>query len=366
MSLSYRSTFERDSVTLDYNDGQFMGSRKQLDIGIANNSDGHDYSLSLASPFYALDTQRAWHIGVNDSSSTTSIFDQGVVSDTFSQDEQKLELAYGWNKESNENFSRRFQLGWNYEKSQREDTANNLIERKYSYPWVGYEFLESEYLERENFNTMGRTEDVAIGKRLSLQLGLLSKELGNDDDQFRLSTSLSGNFIHSDPQLGLYNFTTEAYLGQGEKQGVEAQLSAQYHYLLDDNASLFFKTSLKAADNFLEDQQYRLGSLFDLRGYPEGFQTGNKSINVTAEYRHFFDQSPYKLFKFGAAAFVDAGTAWTSDGSPDWVSDIGLGLRLVPTRSSSGKIVHIDLAYPFDTEGGAKDVQVTVGTKTTF
>lgn len=366
LSLSYRSTFERDSVTLDYRDDQLLGSRKTLDIGIANNSDGHKYSLNLASPFYALDTQRAWQIGLSDSSSTTSIFDQGVVSDTFSQDEQNLALSYGWNKESNEKFTSRYQLGWHYEKSRREDASNSITERQYSYPWVGYEFLQSKYLERENFNTMGRKEDVAIGKRLSFQLGLLSKELGNDDDQLKLSTSVSGSFIHADPQLGLYNFTAQTYLGQGDKQGVEAQLNAQYHYLLDENDSLFFKTSLKAADNFLDDQQYRLGSIFDLRGYPEGFQTGNKSVNVTAEYRHFFEQSPYKLVKFGAAAFVDAGTAWTSDSSPDWVSDVGLGLRLVPTRSSSGKIVHIDLAYPFDTQGGAKDVQFTVGTKSTF
>ena len=45
--------------------------------------------------------------------------------------------------------------------------------------------------------------------------------------------------------------------------------------------------------------------------------------------------------------------------------DVGLGLRLAPTRASS-KIVHIDLAFPLDGDSGIDSVQILVEAKKSF
>ena len=66
------------------------------------------------------------------------------------------------------------------------------------------------------------------------------------------------------------------------------------------------------------------------------------------------------LFRVGGAAFVDAGRVWGSDltgfrEDRDLVN-VGLGLRLMSTRASSNRMLHIDFAVPLtsgdDIDGG--------------
>ena len=144
------------------------------------------------------------------------------------------------------------------------------------------------------------------------------------------------------------------------------KLSGRYQHFLSRKNALNLTTTLRAADNFALNEQYQLGGLEDMRGYAEGFQAGNKSAVLNLEYRHFFDKSPYQLFKFAAVGFADIGTAWDNHNDPEVVTDVGVGLRIVPTRSSSSRVIHVDLAFPLDSKDQADGVQLSIGTKTTF
>ena len=44
------------------------------------------------------------------------------------------------------------------------------------------------------------------------------------------------------------------------------------------------------------------------------------------------------------------------------LQDVGLGLRLGSSRSSSGAMVHLDLAYPLDRREGIDSLQWLVST----
>lgn len=368
LSLAYKQDYERDSFQFHYGDDQLFNTRRQLNINLDSNSDGHRYRLGLASPFYAIDTLESWYISAEDASSEIGLYRQGEVAETFKQDLQALDMSYAWNNNVQGNTSTRYQLGWHHEQTtiQSLDNVDNHAALNLSYPWVGFEYLEDAYLELENLDTMGRIEDTAIGRHFTIQAGFLTAALGSDSNQLKLTTTLSDSFISTDQHLGLFDFEITAYLGEGQRAGSSAKLEARYHYFLDEHNTLFLKSAFQAADNLLLHEQYRLGSLKNLRGYPEGYQSGNKSALFTAEYRHFFKKSPYQLLKVGAAAFADIGTAWGQGSDPDWISNVGIGLRFVPTRSSSAKVVHVDLAVPLDTENGLEDVQFTIGTKMTF
>ncbi len=368
LSLAYKQDYERDSFQFHYGDDQLFNTRRQLNINLDSNSDGHSYRLGLAEPFYAIDTPESWYLNAEDSSGETGVYRQGTVAETFTQDVQALDIAYAWNNHVQGNTSARYQLGWHHEQTTIQSLANadNHVALNLSYPWVGFEYLEDTYLELENLNTMGRIEDTAIGRRFTIKAGVLTTALGSDSDQLKLSTRYRDSFISTDQQLGQFDFETTAYLGEGQLSGYAAKLEARYHYFLNENSTLFLKSAVQVADNLLPHEQYRLGSLKNLRGYPEGFQAGDKSALFTAEYRYFFEKSPYQLVKFGAAAFADIGTAWGQGNDPDWIKNVGVGLRLVPTRSSSASVVHVDLAVPLDTQNGIEDMQFTIGTKTTF
>ena len=71
-----------------------------------------------------------------------------------------------------------------------------------------------------------------------------------------------------------------------------------------------------------------------------------------------------------AAAFVDVGRAWggvlPNNDNPGWLSDVGVGLRVVSDRSSFGTVVHIDLAVPLNRTADVSSVQFQVKTKRSF
>jgi hemolysin activation/secretion protein len=68
--------------------------------------------------------------------------------------------------------------------------------------------------------------------------------------------------------------------------------------------------------------------------------------------------------------FFDVGRAWGSE-TPNptngWLSDIGVGLRILSARASFGNTLHIDLAIPMNrSDPNVKAVQLLVGTSKTF
>ncbi len=94
-----------------------------------------------------------------------------------------------------------------------------------------------------------------------------------------------------------------------------------------------------------------------------------KAINqlfFTAEKRFHFDWYPLHLAKFGAAIFTDVGSAWGEGKDPELLADVGIGLRMIPTRTSITKAVHIDLAFPLNGDNDVDDYQLTVNTENSF
>jgi hypothetical protein len=68
--------------------------------------------------------------------------------------------------------------------------------------------------------------------------------------------------------------------------------------------------------------------------------------------------------------FVDIGRTWGDNpvGGPPlgWLKNIGLGLRLGPTRSSGRDMIHIDVAFPLDGDPSIDNVQFLIESKRSF
>ena len=113
-----------------------------------------------------------------------------------------------------------------------------------------------------------------------------------------------------------------------------------------------------------------LGGDSGLRGYPLRYQGGEARALLTLEQRYFTDWYPFRLFRVGAAAFIDTGRTWgetpLSTPSLGLLKDIGIGLRLGSSRSGLGNIIHIDLAFPLDGDPSISKVQLLVETKQRF
>lgn len=368
LSLAYKSDAERDGTQLLYEDAQLFGSRHQLALLAEQNSDGKVYGVDLGLPFFSLHTSNSWGIGGQRKSQQISLYDAGNVVDTFDDELQTAYMFYGWAKEPVGDAVQRYRVGWNYSKERYAATVNSseLTEVNQSYPWIEYAFYENEYLKRENLNTMGVIEDTQIGRSMELSVGLLSSAFGSTDDYLRVGARYSRGFQLTDKQLGVIGVSGNSYLGEGELQGIQSNVKGQYYYFKNQKDTLYLSGEVWAADNFLSKEQYELGGDVGLRGYPQGFQSGDRAALLSMEYRHYFDYYPWKLAKFGAVAFADVGTAWDSNKDPELLSDMGFGLRIVPTRSSSSRVIHLDVAFPLDSNGQVDSVQYLLSTKKSF
>jgi hemolysin activation/secretion protein len=128
--------------------------------------------------------------------------------------------------------------------------------------------------------------------------------------------------------------------------------------------------SADAVDNPDVPGPLEIGGDNGLRGYPLRYQAGERRVLFTAEARGYTDWYPFRLFRVGGAVFYDVGRAWKGENqntvNPDWLHDVGFGLRLLSARTSKGNVFHADVAFPLVRDPTIDKVQFLFKTKVAF
>ena len=127
-----------------------------------------------------------------------------------------------------------------------------------------------------------------------------------------------------------------------------------------------FTGRLEAAQNPESFERLEVGGDSGLKGYPVRFQNGDRAFTVSAERRVYFNVYLWQLLKFGFAAFAEAGSAWDDGEDPLWLADVGAGLRLVSTRQSNSKVLHVDIAVPLSENDEIDEYQLYIKARTEF
>lgn len=369
LSFNVKKSENRTTKQFYYKDPQLFGSRKTFSISLQDNTDGKGYDFNLALPFYEQESKHAWGIKTSKLEQTISLYDAGNTTNKIREENQQLSAYYGWSKKTQGNRISRFKVGWTFDKTNYLKSSNQLLlpsSLKESFPWFEYNNQAEKYITKTNFKTMGRVEDIQLGQSLTLGLGILNKKLGSNDNHLKLSLNYSKGYDLGSDNLAFVTAKTESYLGKGRRQGSTISLSTEYNHFNQKGNDFLMRASLKASDNLTFDKQILLGADTGLRGYPIAYQTGNKSLVFQAEKRIHFKKYPLHLFKFGAVFFTDVGTAWGKEKDPKVLVDIGVGLRMIPTRSSTGKVLHIDLSVPIIDRNKVDKLQFSIKTGTAF
>ncbi|MEZ5450518.1 MAG: hypothetical protein R3E89_16610 [Thiolinea sp.] len=367
LSLSYQHDSERNQTRFGYFDPHFLGSHRELRLATQNNTDGQGYELGLRQPFYAFDSRTAWGFEASVLKQEQSFYQQGEVVSKTGEDRHSGKVFYGWSAGRQEDAAQRYLIGWQYERKAwfpTDTTPHAPPALVQSYPWIGYEYVQDDYTVRENFRTMGKTEDIALGHRLAASAGVLHKSLGADGNYLKLDARYSKGFMPGEKQLGLVELESSAWLGNGRLQGGRARLKLEWNHFSRPHSSWYLGGELNVASNLLPGEQVLLGGDNGLRGYPTGYQSGDKSLVLNAEKRFFFNWYPLRMARVGAAVFADVGTAWGQGHPAEWLGDVGLGLRIVSTRSSSGK--NPDMIRRCHSSPNTRRTHWLIGTETHF
>jgi hypothetical protein len=377
LTISYSSDVDRDETFLSYGDANVLDSRVRLGAVLANASDGHRRSVAAERPFYSLDTR--WALGgtVRDEQRVETMYDLGEEIDEFRHDLDSVSLQGGWSRGLINGRAQR----WLFGVSSEEDTflptpempATLLLpeNRKFVYPWLGWQLVEDDYREMSELNDMGRTEDISLGLNLYFSLGFAERRFGSDRDATLFRSTVQKGWEPGGPgRLLLFNAGGSARREDDGLRNSIAFASAKY-YRRNFEKHLFSVSLSALTSNKLDaDQQVLLGGDNGLRGYPLRYQAGKHRAILTIEERFYTDFYPWRLFRVGYAAFLDAGRVSGRDPraapSLGTLYDVGVGLRLSSPRSSGRSVVHIDVAFPLNGDPSIDNVQLIVETKGSF
>lgn len=191
--------------------------------------------------------------------------------------------------------------------------------------------------------------------------------LGSSRTAWVYAGSVGRGFEPAQRQLLTVSATVLGHQEDGRAHRQRLGLQARY-YLPQSTRWLFFAgTSANLLRNPNPADALALGGDNGPRGYPLRYLSGTRRSLFTLEERYCKDLFPLRLFRVGAAAFVEVGRAWGGDaagsGNAGWLRNAGLGLRFFSVRTAFTNVLHVDLTLPFDPGTKAEKVQLLVKTR---
>ncbi len=376
LSVFHEDDIERNGNTIEFSDRTVGTSWVSLLARYSDNSDGETQLLSIARPFYALDTR--WSAGgsfLNDDLQN-KLYQYATAAAEYRHERQYAHLFGGWSRGLNNGKVLRWTAGFvrddNDFSSAPDSTLPSVVpeDRKLVYPYFGFELVEDGYVTARNRDQIDKTEDFQMGLQLRGSLGWASTELESDRNAAVFFAGASHGFGSVQDDVLLLSASTSGRLESGDLANTLLSLSARYYRRQSERSTFYAAISGTAGNNLDLDNPVALGGTTGMRGYPFNYQVGESKLLATIEQRHYTDWYPFRLARVGTAVFFDAGRVWGPNplgaDNRDWIADIGFGVRLAMTRIGSGRVVHIDFAFPLNSDATIDKMQVLIEAKRSF
>ena len=376
LRVSHTENVDRDSTSFEYFDKNLGNSWTSAFFKYSDSSDGGTTQFNLKRPFYALDTR--WSAGARyfDDEREESFYDLGNEVAEYKSESEIHSAFWGWSTGLIDSWARRWTTGIVYDDRDFSAVPDGELpslvpeDRKLIYPFLGFELLQDNFQTASNRDQFERTEDFFLGTRLVARLGFATESFGSDRDAIIYSLSASNGYGSIQRKALFLSAWTSGRVEHGESTNTQVGVNTRYYNQITEKR-LFFMTLEGSWGNNLDlDNLVDLGGDTGLRGYPLRYQTGDSKFLATAEQRYFTDWYPFRLFRVGGAIFADIGRTWGDNpvGGPSlgWLKNVGIGLRLGPTRSSGRDVVHIDIAFPLDGDPSIDSVQFLIDSKKSF
>jgi len=367
---------DRQSRIFQFSDKHVGRSWVSATLHVSDNSDGHSNLLSVVRPFYELDAR--WTAGTNlsDSDHRGTLYELGNPAAEYQKERGNYSVFYGWSRGLRKGRARRWTAGLVYDDNRFAAVPNGTLppaipsDRKLVYPFLAFELIENRFETAKNRNQISRTEDFMMGGHITARLGWSDMSLGADRDALIFSGVAGQSFGTVSKNALQVSVSAEGRLESGKAVNSLAHFRARYYRMKSDK-HLFFASIRATVGHALDlDNPVQLGGDTGLRGYPLRYQNGESKIIATVEHRYFTDWYPFRLVRVGGAVFADVGRVWgespVGEERLGWLADVGFGLRLAPTRSTSQRIIHVDVAFPLNADSSIDSVQLLIESRHSF
>ncbi len=376
LTVERLNQIDRTSSLVRYVDPNVSGSWVRAGGSYAKNSDGRRGELFVERPFYALDTRWAAGLDAFDFEREDTLYTLGHITNRFFHKERFLEAYGGISGGLIDDHAVRWSAGYTYDRDEFGPPLHGPArflppERTISYPWLAVEIADDVYLKASNLDQISRVEDLDMGTHVQARVGWAGPSFGATIKAGMVSGSASRGWQFSPGETVLLQADAAGRVERRTTRNAQANASLRYYRRNFRRHLLFATVEVSVAHELDAENQLLLGGDNGLRGYPLRFQTGDRRALVSLEQRFYSDWYPWRLAHIGAAIFVDFGRCWVA-ALPErpqdlgWLRDVGFGLRLSPSRTGLGNVVHIDVAFPLDRQPGIASVQYLIKTLASF
>lgn len=376
LSVMHDEDVDRTSNSFEISDQHIGRNWLSAFLSIADNSDGKSNLLSISRPFFSLDARWSAGVWALDDDRRSVLYVLGDEAAEYQHERRYFSANGGWSKGLANGLVRRWTVGVVHDDNDFSPVPNPTLppatpeNRKLVYAFAGIEIVEDEFETIRNRDQIGRTEDFLMGSHVSATLGWSDQSLGADRDALIYSASASRGFGSLEKEAILVSASASGRVESGHSANSLLMINARY-YRTQSTKRLFFATLSATAGHALDlDRPVQIGGDSGLRGYPLRYRSGDSKLLVTIEQRYFTDWYPFRLARVGGAIFADAGRVWgcnpLGDEPRGWLTDVGIGLRLARTRSSSRKMIHLDIAFPLNGDESIDRVQILLEAKRSF
>ena len=358
IQLSAENGSDQNGLFLLYYDPRLIGSHLALNMSYSDYTYSKNFLYSLTRPQYSLEVPFGFKSLFSITRARPRLFYHGEEYFIYRQNKTIVSLAGAYTLGKSKRLS--FIPGYDYEKQDFSEDKPDLPLNAYipqdelmSYPSLGIRIATLKYGVEKYLDSAGNPEDMTYGAALKYRFGQSLDAFGAD---------FIGYFQYAIAQFlckprdwlyigGLDEVTWWGHNGRSERIRHISRASiyikpAETHTLAIGGLTDFAWRQRNA-------YQVYLGGGNGLRGYSFYEFAGSKLAVGNIEYR-FYTPLEILTVKIGAAAFFDIGNVWRQSDDihlKELKSDIGLGLRFGLIKSSTSRVVNLDLARALSDSG---------------
>jgi len=340
LDAQYRKTPDRRSVEFLYRSPHFLWRRTTFFANYRHLSDGDGGSWGLGMPFYQ--TSARWSLTTDGEAARARVlrFRDGALADSTQQRVLRLGAMGGAALRATTRDYVRVWLGAQWRREDYAPESSSVFPRSVSVAaGAGIEVGHTRLQVLHHFDTYGRREDVDLSQQL--RVGVWGQGGIGPEVKGQVSAVWRGGFVLLRGEAhGLYR---AAGLDSGL---VKAGLTVASQNLPRQTTILHVEVGAS--------RRAKPGGEFDLwrdQNGPRVFGahafTGTRMVWVAVENRVLVADDLWGLLGVGVAPFFDYGGAWYADERARLGGDVGLALRLGPTRAVHGSVTEFAVGYRF-------------------
>jgi hypothetical protein len=369
IQLSGQIGNDQDGYQFIYFDRRVGGTRQALDLEYSNFTFMKGFLISLTRPQYSLSVPYAYSFVMSTYYTRPRLFNKGQEIFRYRQKQQLYSIE---GLRTVGRFARAgLALGYVYHKydfsQDRPDLPLDGIippNEIFSYPVIGLQGSVIQFGMERFLDGPGTPEDLTYGASLKVSYGQSLKALGaNFIGNYN---AVSAKFL-TKPHGNLFVGGSDRVLWwnrDGRKERIEHRSEGAIYYKPATTQLIAVHALTDFAWRQRSTFQFFLGGGTGLRGHSYYELTGDKLALGNLEYR-FYLPIEILTIRLGGTVFYDIGNVWKR-GEPiklsELKSDAGIGLRFGFTKSSTSRVISLDLGRSLSRQG----VYVSFGTAYLF